>query len=82
MEVKVKAVMLSLIEGIQVKEVAKTSNIHHFILSRWRKEFQERKVVADKRRKPTGVVSKTEKEISRVKSLEAGIRKLKQELDL
>ncbi|WP_157533293.1 transposase [Microbulbifer variabilis] len=32
-EFKVKAVMLSLIEGIQVKEVAKTLDIHPFMLS-------------------------------------------------
>ncbi|WP_444910967.1 transposase [Microbulbifer sp. TRSA005] len=34
-EFKVKAVMLSLIEGIQVKEVAETLDIHSFMLSRW-----------------------------------------------
>ncbi|WP_444889693.1 IS3 family transposase [Microbulbifer sp. DLAB2-AA] len=79
-EFKVKAVMLSLIEGVQVKEVAETLDIHPFMLSRWRKEFQEGKIVADKRRKLTGVVSKAEKELSRVKRLEAENRKLKQEL--
>jgi transposase len=81
-EFKVKAVMLSLIEGIQVKEVAETFDIHFFMLSRWRKEYQEGKIVADKRKKLAGVVSRAEKEFFRVKRLEAENRKLKQELDL
>ncbi|GAA5444837.1 hypothetical protein Misp06_03029 [Microbulbifer sp. NBRC 101763] len=38
--------------------------------------------MADKRRKLTDVVSRKEKELSRVKRLEAENRKLKQELDL
>ena len=33
-EFKVKAVQLSLLEGIQVQEVAKTLNIHPMMLSR------------------------------------------------
>jgi hypothetical protein len=39
-EFKVKAVQLSLIEGIQVKSVAETLDIHPFMLSRWRKEYR------------------------------------------
>ena len=54
-EFKVKAVQLSLIEGIQVKEVAVTLDIHPFMLSRWRKEYREGKVVADKRKRIQGV---------------------------
>ncbi len=50
--------MLSLIEGGRVKEVAATLDIHPFMLSRWRKEYREGKIVADKRKKLTGVVSK------------------------
>ncbi|WP_444900527.1 hypothetical protein ACJJIX_19835 [Microbulbifer sp. VAAC004] len=38
--------------------------------------------MADKRKKLTGVVSRAEKELFRVKRLEAESRKLKQELDL
>lgn len=81
-EFKAKAVMLSLIEGIRVKEVAATLDIHPFMLSRWRKEYREGKIVADKRKKLTGVASKQEKELSRIKRLEAENRKLKQEVDL
>ena len=70
-EFKVKAVQLSLIEGIQVQEVANTLDIHPFMLSRWRKEYREGKIVADKRKKLTEATSKQEKEISKIKKLEA-----------
>jgi transposase len=50
-EFKVKAVQLSLIEGVQVQEVANTLDIHPFMLSRWRKEYREGKFMADKRKK-------------------------------
>ncbi|WP_299599569.1 transposase [uncultured Microbulbifer sp.] len=85
-EFKVKAVLLSLLEGVRVKEVAETldihPSIHPFMLSRWRKEYREGKIVADKRKKLTGAVSKQERELSKVKHLEAENRKLKQENDL
>jgi transposase len=54
-EFKVKAVQLSLIEGIQVKSVAETLDIHPFMLSRWRKEYREGKIVVDTRKKITAV---------------------------
>ncbi|GAA5526223.1 hypothetical protein Maes01_02822 [Microbulbifer aestuariivivens] len=81
-EFKVKAVLLSLIKGVQVKEVATALDIHPFMLSRWRKEYREGQIVTDKRKKFTGVVSKHEKELSKVKRLEAENRKLRQEIDL
>ena len=81
-EFKVKAVQLSLIEGIQVQEVANTLDIHPFMLSRWRKEYREGKIVADKRKKLTEATSKQEKEISKLKKLEAENKRLKQEIDL
>jgi transposase-like protein len=54
-EFKVKAVQLSLIEGIQVKSVAEILDIHPFMLSRWRKEYREGKIVVDTRKKITAV---------------------------
>lgn len=68
-EFKVKAVQLSLLDNVQVKEVAETLDIHPFMLSRWRKEYREGKLVADKRQtiKP---MSKDKKELDRVKRLE------------
>jgi len=80
-EFKAKAVQLSLLEGVQVKEVAETLDIHPFMLSRWRKEYREGKIVADKRKKVTSI-SEDKKEIDRVKKLEKENARLRQENDL
>ena len=80
-EFKVKAVQLSLLENVQVKEVAETLDIHPFMLSRWRKEYREGKLIADKRQKITPM-SKDIKELDRVKQLEQENARLKQENDL
>jgi transposase len=80
-EFKVKAVQLSLLEGVQVKDVAKTLDIHPFMLSRWRKEYREGKLVADKRQKIIPM-AKDKKELSKIKQLEQENKRLKQENDL
>ena len=80
-EFKVKAVQLSLLEGVQVKEVAKTLDIHPFMLSRWRKEYREGKLVADNRKKIIPM-EKDKKELSRVNQLEKENARLRQENDL
>jgi len=80
-EFKVKAVQLSLLEGVQVQEVAKTLDIHPFMLSRWRKEYREGKLVADNRKKIIPM-EKDKKELSRVKQLEKENARLRQENDL
>jgi transposase len=40
-EFKLKAVKLTQIEGVQVKDVAEALGIHPFMLSRWRKEVRD-----------------------------------------
>lgn len=78
---KVKAVQLSHVDGIQVKGVAEALDIHPFMLSRWRKEFREGKIVADKRKK----VIKLPREIrenDRIRSLEKENAKLRTENEL
>ena len=80
-EFKVKAVQLSLLDNVQVKDVAKTLDIHPFMLSRWRKEYREGKLVADKRQKVTSM-AKDKKELNKIKQLEKEIAQLKQENDL
>ena len=80
-EFKVKAVQLSLIDGIQVQEVASALDIHPFMLSRWRKEYREGKIVADKRKKITDI-SQSTKELNRIKQLEKENARLKEENDL
>ena len=51
------------------------------MLSRWRKEYREGKLVADKRQKITPM-SKEIKELDRVKKLEQENARLRQENDL
>ena len=80
-EFKVKAVQLSLLEGVQVKEVAETLDIHPFMLSRWRKEYREGNLVADKRKKITNM-AKDKQELDKVKRLEKENARLRQENDL
>ena len=80
-EFKVKAVQLSLLNDVQVKDVAKTLDIHPFMLSRWRKEYREGKLVADKRQKITSM-AKDKKELDKVKQLEKENARLRQENDL
>jgi len=50
-EFKSKPVLLSHLTGVQVKDVAQALDIHPFMLSRWRKEYREGKILADKRKK-------------------------------
>lgn len=80
-EFKAKAVQLSLLDSVQVKEVAETLDIHPFMLSRWRKEYKEGKIVSDKRKKIMSI-KKEKKEIDKVKTLENENARLRQENDL
>ena len=80
-EFKAKAVQLSLLDGVQVKEVAETLGIHPFMLSRWRKEYREGVIVADKRKKVTSI-KQEKKEMDRIKRLENDNARLRQENDL
>jgi transposase-like protein len=48
---KVNAVQLSFTVGVTIKSVAETLDIHPFMLSRWRKEYREGIIVADKQKK-------------------------------
>ena len=82
---KVKAVRLSLKEGIQVKGVADGLDIHPFMLSRWRKEYREGKLQGDGRKR---VSVEKEKRAPSAKTLTENARlkreneRLRQENDL
>ena len=80
-EFKVKAVELSHLDDVKIKDVAKTLDIHPFMLSRWRKEYREGKIVDDKKKKSTSLV-KEKKELDRLKQLEKENARLRQENDL
>lgn len=78
---KSKAVQLSLMDGVEVQAVAKTLDIHPFMLSRWRKEYREGKIVPDKRSKVISL-KKDKGELDKVKRLEKENARLRQENDL
>lgn len=80
-EFKTKAVRLSHMEGVQIQEVAKTLDIHPFMLSRWRKEYREGKLVPDKRQKVVSL-RQDKSELDKIKRLEQENGRLKQENDL
>ncbi len=80
-EFKVKAVQLTYLDGVQIKKVAETLDIHPFMLSRWRKEYREGKIVAAKGQKVTSIKQEKEK-LDKVKALEKEVVLLKQENDL
>jgi transposase len=50
-EFKIKAVKLSFQNGIQVKQVADSLDIHSFMLSRWRKSYREGKLQGDNQKR-------------------------------
>jgi transposase len=66
---------------VQVKDVATTLDIHPFMLSRWRKEYREGKIVARGKDKLTGL-GKQQRELGRLKKLEQENTRLKKENDL
>ena len=80
-EFKTKAVQLSQLKGVQVKEIAQALDIHPFMLSRWRKEYREGKIVADKRKKVIKLPGKIS-ESERIRALEKENARLKTENEL
>jgi transposase len=78
-EFKVNAVQLSFVVGVTIKSVALKLDIHPFILSRWRKEYREGIIVADKRKKVAGQ-SKAKKQLTNEQKLERENKQLKEEL--
>ncbi len=78
---KMKAVRLTFMEGTQVQDVAKALDIHPFMLSRWRKEYREGRIVADRRVKRV-VDVELQSKIKELKKLEAENAKLRVENDL
>lgn len=80
-EFKTKAVQISLLDGVQVKEVANTLDIHPFMLSRWRKEYREGKIVPDKRKRVVSLKEEKRK-LDKVRQLERENARLRQENNL
>ena len=76
---KVNVVQLSFTADITIKAVAEKFDIHPFMLSRWRKEYREGIIVADKRKKIRGQ-SLIKKVLTKEQKLERENKQLKEEL--
>lgn len=82
-EFKVKAVQLSNLPDVQVKDIAAALDIHPFMLSRWRKEVREGKIVpSDKDRFTDTEQLQHKSELDRLKKLERENARLKKENDV
>ena len=79
---KVKAVKLTLYDRVRVKEVAKSLDIHPFMLSRWRKEYRDKGLLKHKGMKISKTSKQSLKGQTRVKQLEKEVEMLKKENDL
>ncbi len=79
-EFKVTAVKLSQLKGVQVQDVAEELDIHPFMLSRWRKEHREGKIVAKVGK--VEIDPKTAAELKRLRKLERDYNRLRMEHDL
>ncbi len=77
---KATAVRLSSIKGILIKDVAESLDIHPFMLSRWRKEYREGKIMA--KGKPIKQDTKVAAELKRLRKLEREHKQLQQEHEL
>ena len=78
---KVKAVRLTFMKGTRVQDVARALDIHPFMLSRWRKEYREGKLEADRRVKRVGDVELASK-VKELRKLQEENARLRVENDL
>ena len=80
MSFKATAVKLSLVDGVQSKDVAESLDIHPLMLSRWRKEYREGKIVA--KGKEVKLDSGQVAELKRLRQVEREYKRLKEEHSL
>jgi len=78
-EFKVKAVKLSQLPGVRVKDVAESLDIHPFMLSKWRKQYREGSLQSDV---VLLIDPQTTAELQRLKQLEKEHARLKEEHEL
>jgi transposase len=78
---KVHAVMLANHPEIRTQDVAAALDIHPFMLSRWKKEMRDGKLVMEKPSKRRKAVTLTEAE-ERIRELERENAQLREENDL
>jgi len=76
-EFKATAVKLSTLPGVEVQAVAEALDIHPFMLSRWRKEVREGRIIA--RAKPVDIESRPAAELRRLRELKRAHALLQEE---
>jgi transposase len=76
---KAKAVQLSQVPGVRVKDVAASLDIHPFMLSRWRKQYREGRI---NRGAKIALDPKAVSELQRLRQLEREHALLKEEHEL
>ena len=77
-EFKATAVALSDLKGVLIQEVAASLDIHPFMLSRWRKEVREGKIVA----KRVNVEPQRKAELKRLREVERRYKMLQEEHEI
>jgi len=78
-EFKLKAVKLSRLAGVLVRDVADALDIHPFLLSRWRKEAREGRLRA---RAPVGLLVRERREMEELSALRRDYALLREEHEL
>ena len=77
-EFKSSAVQLSLLPGVAVQDVASSLYINPFMLSRWRKEYREGKIV----KKKVELDQETAAELKELRKVKKAYERLKMDHDL
>jgi len=77
---KATAVQLSALPGVRIKDVAESLDIHPFMLSRWRKQVREGRIVTKKR--SLDVDPQLATELKRLKKVEKEYKQLQMEHEL
>ena len=83
-EFKITAIRLANLPGTYLQDVAKILDIHPIMLSRWKKEYREGKIIGDPHpeiEKLTEVEAKVSEQ-SRIRELERALKKAQIENDL
>jgi transposase len=78
-EFKATAVALSQLEGVAIQDVATELDIHPFMLSLWRKQVREGKIVAHK---PKVTDEKLSAELRELRKMKKDYERLKEEHDI
>lgn len=78
-EFKVMVVRLTHLEGIQIKSMSECMGLHPLMVSRWRKEVRDGKLVADETRRVQMTLESTSKLTKKTKPIKNKTQRLEQE---